>query len=148
MQSERWIEAELARHGFVAADDARAAYRVSIAFDTRPASVGVSEQDCVGSACAGTGAGGLSGGFGTLFGGPRYRHSLTLRFFSNATGAERYTVSAASEDRDPRIVPALPYLVKSALARLPYGGEAGWRVKLRTAADGAPEVVSVKPRQP
>jgi hypothetical protein len=135
---ETLIRAELNKYGFADVNQQRAHYLLSIAYDTRPAAVGVD----------GTPAGDSSF---ALF-GHRYRHSLTLRFFEQTTGHEVYQVSAASQDRDADPLHAIPYLVKSALAQFPYADHPDWRVKLRADSsqdgEGGARVVSVKPVQP
>jgi hypothetical protein len=84
-----------------------------------------------------------------LFGGRVYLHALTLRFFERSSGEEVYRVSAASSDRNADPLHAMPALVKSALAKLPFDAPPDWRVKLRAGKTGeVPEVVSLKPLKP
>jgi hypothetical protein len=151
---------ELAGYGFVeASPDAlpHPRYRVSIAYDTHPVSVSIEERDC-GSAetsaeTSVTDNGTDVAGCAPLEARPavghgRYVHSLTLRFFDWATGKEIYKVTSTERNGDEDAAGTTPYLVKSALAKLPYAGHSDWRVKLREAAagaGGAPEVVSVGP---
>lgn len=140
---ETMLRDELARRGFTDAADQPAQYLLSIAYDTRLASIGVGAKDCAPRDCA---AG--SGAPWSLFGSHAYRHSLTLRFFDRASGEQRYKVSAVSVDRDADPQRAMPALVKSALAKFPFDAPPDWRVKLRADQTGAlPEVVSVKPVQ-
>ncbi|SMG58850.1 hypothetical protein [Paraburkholderia susongensis] len=142
-QTEKLLRDELARHGFVDAEGKPAHYRLSMAYSTRPVSVGVGGKDCEPADCAGA-----SGGLGSLFFGPEYHHALTLRFFDYASGMERYKVSAVFVDRNADPLHALPVLVKTALARLPFDEPADWRVKLSVdQASGTPNVESMKPLQ-
>lgn len=141
---ESLLADELARQGFVAMTGQSARYLLSIAYDTRPATIGVGEKGCTASDCERAPDAPFS-----LFGGPAYRHALTLRFFERASGREIYKVSASSSDRDADPQHAMPALVKSALARFPFDAPPDWRVKLRTdETSGVPKVVSVKPLQP
>lgn len=140
---EALLRDELARHGFTDAAEQPAQYLLSIAYDTRPATIGVGVKDCAPGACELEPDAPFS-----LFGSRAYRHSLTLRFFDRASGEERYKVSAVTVDRDADPLRALPALVKSALAKFPFDAPPDWRVKLRLdEAGAAPDVVSVKPVQ-
>ena len=142
-QVERWLADELAKRGFVAVTAGTARYLLSVAYDTRPATIGVGEKGCTSADCVRPPDTPFS-----LFGGPAYRHSLTLRFFERASGQEVYRVSAVSSDRDADPLHAMPTLVKSALARFPFDAPPDWRVKLRAdESGGVPEVRSVKPLQ-
>nr|WKF61138.1 hypothetical protein HUO10_005665 [Paraburkholderia busanensis] len=144
---EQLLRDELAKQGFTDAGGnsaTSARYLLSIAYDTRLAAVGVDTKNCGAGRCASPPDAPFS-----LFGGPAYRHELTLRFFARASGQEVYKVSAVSADRDADPLRAMPALVKSALAKLPFAMPADWRVKLRTdASSGATDVISVKPLQP
>lgn len=141
---ETLLADELAKQGFVATAGPSARYLLSIAYDTRPASVGVAETGCASGDCGRASAAPFS-----LFGGRAYRHALTLRFFERASGQEIYKVSASSSDRDADSLHAMPTLVKSALARFPFDPPPDWRVKLRAGdTAGVPTVLSVKPLQP
>ncbi|NIE86614.1 DUF4136 domain-containing protein, partial [Burkholderia sp. Tr-860] len=83
------------------------------------------------------------------FAGPVYRHLLTLRFVDSRNGETAYQVTASSRDRQADPLAAMPNLVRSALAKLPYQGGTGWLVRTRPdAAGGMPGVVSVKPAEP
>lgn len=151
------VEAELAKYGFTTADAAHTRYLLSIAYDTRPAAIGVAAGDCAdGEAAAADAASSPDAASSdcrtpgetsfSLFGGTTYRHTLTLRFLERATGREAYKVTSTTRDREADPQHAVPYLVKSALAKFPYADHADWQVKLRTQdASSAPEVVSVKP---
>ncbi|NML30015.1 DUF4136 domain-containing protein [Paraburkholderia antibiotica] len=142
-QAEKLLRDELARYGFVESADKSAHYLVSIAYSTRPASIGVGGEDCAPADCSNTGD-----GFGALLFGRQYQHALTLRFFDYASGAERYKVSAVFVDRDADPLHALPLLAKTALAKLPFDAPADWRVKLSVdKASGEPKVESMKPLQ-
>lgn len=151
---EERVRDELAGYGFVAASPDSAPlphYRLSIAYDTHPVSVGIKEGGCGGSGTNVANKGTDAVGCvplevrPTVGHGP-YLHSLTLRFFDWANGREVYKVSTTERDGDEDATGATPYLVKSALAKFPYAGHPDWRVKLReVGADGAPEVVSVEP---
>jgi hypothetical protein len=142
-QFEALLRDELAKRGFVDTAGKPAHYLLSIAYDTRPATVGVGGKDCAPSDCPKAEA-----PF-SLFGGRAYQHSLTLRFFERTSGEERYKVSAVIADRDADPLHAMPVLVKSALAKFPFDATSNWRVKLQQdKASGVPYVISVKPLQP
>lgn len=142
-QYEALVRAELDKYGFSDTPGQGAHYLLSIAYDTRLATIGVETGDCTSDNCGGPARASFS-----WFGRRSYRHALTLRFFDKATGHELYKVSAASEDHDAEPLHAIPYLVKSALAQFPFDGGPDWRVKLSTdEAGGAPRVVSVRPLQ-
>ena len=143
-QFETMLRDELAKNGFTDSAAKSAHYLLSIAYDTRPAAIGVGATDCAPGACERSPAPPFS-----LFGGRAYQHGLTLRFFEQSSGQEVYKVSAASSDRDPDPLHAMPLLVKSALAKFPFDAPPDWRVKLRAdQAGGVPAVVSLKPLQP
>ncbi|HYS64680.1 MAG TPA: DUF4136 domain-containing protein [Paraburkholderia sp.] len=143
-QFETAVRDELAKNGFVDMTGKPAHYLLSIAYDTRPAAIGAGVKDCAAGDC-----GRQSEPPFSLFGGRAYRHSLTLRFFERTSGQEVYKVSAMSSDRDGDALHAMPALVKSALAKLPFDAPPDWQVKLRTdKTSGALNVVSVKPVQP
>jgi hypothetical protein len=142
-QFEALLRDELAKRGFVDTAGKSAHYRLSIAYDTRPATVTVGGKDCTPGDCHKAEA-----PF-SLFGGRAYQHSLTLRFFERTSGEERYKVSAVIADRDADPLHAMPVLVKSALAKLPFDAPSDWRVKLQQdKASGVPKVISVQPLQP
>jgi hypothetical protein len=143
-QFENLLVDELAQQGFVETEGRAARYLLSVAYDTRPATIGVGERDCASGDCARTPDTPFS-----LFGGPAYRHALTLRLFERTSGQEVYKVSAVSSDHDADPLHAMPALVKSALARFPFDAPPDWRVKLHADdTGGAPTVLSVKPLQP
>jgi hypothetical protein len=143
-QFETMLRDELTKNGFTDTAGKSAHYLLSIAYDTRPATVGVNVKDCAPGACERAPEAPFA-----LFGGRAYQHSLTLRFFEQASGQEVYSVKAASSDRDADPLHAMPALVKSALAKFPFEAPSDWRVKLRTdQASGTPNVVSLKPVQP
>ncbi|MFM0165314.1 MAG: DUF4136 domain-containing protein [Paraburkholderia sp.] len=143
-QFETMLRDELAKNGFTDTAGKSAHYLLSIAYDTRPAVIGVGAKDCAPGACDRSPEAPFA-----LFGGRAYRHALTLRFFDRSSGQEVYKVSAASSDRDADPLHAMPALVKSALAKFPFDAPPDWRVKLRTEeTGGVPDVVSVKPLQP
>ncbi|MFT4070147.1 DUF4136 domain-containing protein [Paraburkholderia sp.] len=142
-QAEKLLRDELAEHGFVDTTGKPAHYLLSIAYSTRPASIGIGGKDCAPADC-GQGRDGL----GALLFGREYQHALTLRFFEYASGAERYKVSAVFVDRDGDPMHAIPLLVKTALARLPFDEPADWRVKFSIdKASGVPNVESMQPLQ-
>jgi hypothetical protein len=142
-QAEKLLRDELAQHGFADAAGKPAHYLLSVAYSTRPASIGIGGSECAPADCARG-----SDGLGALLFGREYQHALTLRFFDYASGAERYKVSAVFVDRDADPVHALPLLVKTALARLPFDEPADWRVKLSLdKSSGVPNVESMKPLQ-
>lgn len=139
-QYEALVRDELANYGLVDRSADHASYLVSLAYDTRPAGVGVSTADC-GNACDAAAGSGFS-----LF-GREYQHSMTVRLFEAASGKEVYKVTAMSRDRDADTAHPVPWLVKSAFAQFPFAQYGAWRVKLRPAkADDKhePEVVKVK----
>jgi hypothetical protein len=143
-QYEAMVRAELDKYGFADTQGQGARYLLSIAYDTRLATIGVAAADCTGGTCGGSAPASFS-----WFGRRTYQHALTLRFFDKTNGHELYKVSATSEDHDAEPLHAIAYLVKSALAQFPFDGHPDWRVKLRTdEAGGAPRVISVKPLQP
>lgn len=148
------VAAELAKYGFTTADAAHTRYLLSIAYDTRPAAIGVAAGECAdGDAAAASAASPDCRTPGetsfSLFGGTTYRHTLTLRFLERTTGREAYKVTSTTRDREADPQHAVPYLVKSALAKFPYADHPDWQVKLRTQdASSAPDVVSVKPVDP
>jgi hypothetical protein len=143
-QFETMLRDELAKNGFVDTAGKPAHYLLSIAYDTRPATVGVGTKDCAPGVCERSPEPPFA-----LFGGRAYQHSLTLRFFDRSSGQEVYKVSAASSDRDADPLHAMPVLVKSALARFPFDAPQDWRVKLRMEkTGGVPGVVSLKPVPP
>ncbi|MBC8720670.1 DUF4136 domain-containing protein [Paraburkholderia sp. 31.1] len=142
-QVEKLLRDELAKHGFVDTAGKPAHYLLSIAYSTRPASIGIGGEDCAPADC---GAG--SDGPGALLFGRKYQHALTLRFFDYASGAERYKVGAVFMDRDADPLHALPLLVKTALAKLPFDAPVDWRVKLSIdKTSGVPNVDSMEPLQ-
>ena len=142
-QFEALLRDELAKRGIVDTAGKSAHYLLSIAYDTRPGTVGVGGKDCAPSDCHK-----VEAPF-SLFGGPVYQHSLTLRFFERTSGEERYKVSAVIADRDADPLHAMPVLVKSALAKFPFDAPPDWRVKLQQdKTSGVPNVISVKPLQP
>lgn len=143
-QYETLVRAELEKYGFSDTPGQDGHYLLSIAYDTRLAMIGVAAGDCTGDNCGGTAPASFS-----WFARRSYQHALTLRFFDKQDGRELYKVSATSEDHDAEPLHAIPYLVKSALAKFPFDGHPDWRVKLRAdEAGGAPRVVSVEPLQP
>ena len=143
-QFETMLRDELAKNGFTDSAARSAHYLLSIAYDTRPAAIGVGSKDCAPGVCERSPEPPFA-----LFGGRAYQHALTLRFFEQSSGQEVYKVSAASSDRDPDPLHAMPLLVKSALAKFPFDAPPDWRVKLRAdQAGGVPAVVSLKPLQP
>jgi len=145
---EALVRDKFAQYAFIETTASSAHYLVSLAFDTRPAAVGVaaaSDADPVTSAGASNSSG--------------YRHTLTLRFFDRTSNREIYKVTAISHDSHADSLQAVPYLAESALARLPYvssvssvpsGGDGAWRVKLHKidagAANAIPAVVKIEPR--
>ncbi|RZF24767.1 DUF4136 domain-containing protein [Paraburkholderia sp. UYCP14C] len=142
-QAEKLLRDELSKDGFVDTAGKPAHYLLSIAYSTRPASIGIGGEECAPPDC---GAG--SDGPAALLFGREYQHALTLRFFDYASGTERYKVSAVFLDRHADPLRALPLLVKAALAKLPFDAPADWRVKLSIdKASGAPNVESMKPLQ-
>src|SRR5690349_6568561 len=74
-QYEALIHSELGNYGLVDRSAERASYMLSLAYDTRPAAVGVIQGDCADSACNGVAKPGFP------FFGREYQHSMTLRLF-------------------------------------------------------------------
>jgi Domain of unknown function (DUF4136) len=139
---ETLVRSELGRYGLVDAEAGRARYVLSIAYNTRAASVAVDADDCKGSSCRNP------GGARFLWFGHAWRHSMTLRFFDPASGDEVYKVSATSLDGDADPQHAIPYLVKGALARLPFSQHRRWRVNQTTGHGKTPQMLSVEPVGP
>ncbi len=152
--AEPLLRAGLAKRGFEESAPEAARYLVSVSSATRPAGVSFVEGDCRGG-CEPAAAPALP-----WFGHP-YVHTLTLRFFALPEGREVYKVSAVKRDRNADAQQALPYLVTSALARLPdenktpanadvtTAGAQHWRVKLDAGDSGAaPAVRSIQPITP
>jgi hypothetical protein len=72
-----------------------------------------------------------------------------MRFFERKSGQEVYKVTVTKSDRDADPLHAVPYLVKSALARMPYAGNRDWRVTFGNVETGrAPGIESVSPVTP
>ncbi|KVD36625.1 hypothetical protein WS61_26035 [Burkholderia sp. ABCPW 11] len=144
-QIESLVRDELARRGFDAQPLKDARYRLSIAYATQPAAVATSADRCGAASSACVTVDGPAP-FALPFAGKVYRHVLTLRFVDAQSGADVYRVSASLRDRDPGTQQAAPALVKSTLAKLPFGDGGGWLVKTKKDdAGGMPGVVSVKP---
>lgn len=144
-QVEALVRNELVQRGFAEAPAGQARYRLTIAYVTQPASVSVAARGCDGKQASCAVVDGPAP-FALPFAGMVYRHALTLRFVDRKTGAEAYRVSAAVQDRDPGALAAVPTLVRSALARVPFAGAGGWFVETKKDdAGGLPGVVSVKP---
>lgn len=145
-----FVTQALARRGFATAPVQTAHYRVSLAYDTHVAAVRVTRADCAesGATCDAAEKDDGIDAPAAWFGSRAYVHSLTLRFFDRTTGREVYKVRAAKRDGDAEPDRAMPYLVESALARVPFTGERDWEVKLRGGDAGAgatPDVVAVEP---
>ena len=142
----------LAAYGFAAAPETVARYRLALSADSRPERVSVAD-----GACAREGRCEAAPPAPLHWPGRKYyRHSLTLRFFDRASGQEVYKTSAALVDSQPALEPAVPGLVASALARLPFpaADAARWRVTLREPSGGtgtgtgspqAVEIIAVPP---
>ncbi|NTZ10680.1 DUF4136 domain-containing protein [Burkholderia metallica] len=144
-QIETLVRDELARRGFDAQPLKDARYRLSIAYATQPAVVAASADRCGAASSACVTVDGPAP-VALPFMGRVYRHVLTLRFVDAQSGADVYRVSASLRDRDPGTQQAAPALVKSALAKVPFGDGSGWLVKTKKDdAGGMPGVVSVKP---
>ncbi|WP_175820004.1 DUF4136 domain-containing protein [Burkholderia sp. BCC0419] len=144
-QIETLVRDELARRGFDAQPLKDARYRLSIAYATQPAAVAASADRCGAASSACVTVDGPAP-VALPFMGRVYRHVLTLRFVDAQSGADVYRVSASLRDRDPGTQQAAPALVKSALAKVPFGDGSGWLVKTKKDdAGGMPGVVSVKP---
>jgi len=144
-QIEALVRDELARRGFDAQPLKDARYRLSVAYATQPAAVAASADQCGAASSACVTVDGPAP-LALPFMGRMYRHVLTLRFVDAKSGADVYRVSASLRDRDPDTQQAAPALVKSALAKVPFGDGSGWFVKTKKDdAGGMPGVVSVKP---
>ncbi|AIO41384.1 hypothetical protein DM40_2064 [Burkholderia cenocepacia] len=144
-QIETLVRDELAHRGFDAQPAQAARYRLSIAYATQPASVAATAEQCGAASSACVTVDGPAP-LALPFTGTVYRHVLTLRFVDAKSGADVYRVSASLRDRDAGTRQAAPTLVKSVLAKLPFGPGDGWLVKTKKDDAGAmPGVVSVKP---
>ncbi|WP_321951373.1 DUF4136 domain-containing protein [Burkholderia cenocepacia] len=144
-QIETLVRDELARRGFDAQPLKDARYRLSIAYATQPAAVAAIAERCGAASSACVTVDGPAP-LALPFMGRVYRHVLTLRFVDAKSGADVYRVSASLRDRDPGTQQAALALVKSALAKVPFGDGSGWLVKTKKDdAGGMPGVVSVKP---
>ncbi|WP_085489712.1 DUF4136 domain-containing protein [Paraburkholderia susongensis] len=134
---ESLVDTELSKYGFALTLADRGSYIVSLAYDTRYANVLIDagDRDC-------SSAPGVEQHVGTNFlGRPIYSHSLTVRFFERFTGREVYGATSTVEDTNPEATAAIPYLVKSALARLPYRNGENWKVMFdRRIAGEVPQV--------
>jgi hypothetical protein len=139
------VERALASYGFAAAPEANARYRLVLSADSRPERVRVADGPCAREGRCDTSAPVPLHWPGRTY----YRHSLTLRFFDRASGQEAYKASAALVDSQSTLGPAVPGLVASALARLPFPAtdSARWRVTLRepSAGTGSAQAVEVVP---
>lgn len=136
---ETAVRNALAQHGFEAAPDEQARYRVSLAYETHPDSIALLEgNNCVEKGdCREPPRSWLF-----LWPGQKaFVHSLTLRFFDRVSGHEVYKVVASSRDRCADAGRAMPYLIESVFARMPYPGHGNWRVKLRPGKDGTMPVI-------
>ncbi|CAN7561308.1 DUF4136 domain-containing protein [Trinickia sp. LjRoot230] len=136
---EAAVRQALAQRGFEAAPEAQARYRVSLAYETHPNSIALLE----GNHCAENGDC-REPPRSWLFlwpGQKAFVHSLTLRFFDRASGHEVYKVVASSRDRYADVGRAMPYLIESVFARMPYPGQGNWRVKLHPGKDGTTPVI-------
>jgi hypothetical protein len=140
---EALVRSELGRHGLVDTAAAQARYVLSIAYDTRPASVAVGTEDCAAASCRNADSARF------LWFDRSWRHTLTLRFLDPANGVEVYKVSATKRDGVADVQRAAPYLVKSALAQLPFVQHRRWRMELQPTAapDESPVLLSVEPVQ-
>ncbi|HEM7810679.1 DUF4136 domain-containing protein [Burkholderia multivorans] len=144
-QIEMRVREALARRGFDVQPAQAARYRLSIAYATQPAAVAASAEQCGGASSACVTVDGPAP-LALPFVGRVYRHVLTLRFVDAKSGADVYRVSAALRDREPGVQHAVPALVTSALAKLPFDAGGGWLVETKKDDAGAmPGVVSVKP---
>jgi hypothetical protein len=143
---EALLREGLAQRGFQQDASNAARYLVSAAWASRPADVTVATGDCKGGCNPAEGP-------SLPWFGHRYVHTLTLRFFALPDGHETYKVSAEKRDRNADAQQALPYLVASALAKMPYAGAPQWRVKMKDLAPASaqgsaaamPAVISVTP---
>lgn len=143
---EALLREGLAQRGFRQDASGATRYLVSAAWASRPADVTVATGDCKGGCIPAEGP-------SLPWFGHRYVHTLTLRFFMLPDGREAYKVSAEKRDRNADAQQALPYLVASALAKMPYAGAPQWRVKMKDVApagaqggaQAVPEVTSVTP---
>jgi hypothetical protein len=139
---EALVRGELDRYGLVDTSAGQARYVLSIAYDTRPASVAVEADDCAGASCHDTDSGRCFWLYRS------WRHTLTLRFLDPSSGDEVYKVSAMNRDGDADPHHAIPYLVKGALAQLPFTQHRRWRVNRTSAQGDTPRLLSVEPVGP
>ncbi|CDN59867.1 hypothetical protein I35_1344 [Burkholderia cenocepacia H111] len=135
-QIETLVRDELARRGFDAQPLKDARYRLSIAYATQPAAVAAIAERCGAASSACVTVDGPAP-LALPFMGRVYRHVLTLRFVDAKSGADVYRVSASLRDRDPGTQQAAPALVKSALAKVPFGDGSGWLVKTKKTTRAA-----------
>jgi hypothetical protein len=141
-QYEALVGAALAKHGFTVAREDEARYRVSLAYETHGQRTSVARG--ASGACHTSDQCGCAGNGGQddipVFSWPwqhTFVHSVTVRFFERSSGTEIYKVCAVSLNHDPAPQRAMPYLVESALSRLPYPGTGRWLVTLEPASDVA-----------
>jgi hypothetical protein len=140
---ERWVGAELARHGFTPAAPDAARYLVSLRYSLGHRTM-VLAQPVYYDPWPGPywGGGPLGwGGFGP-FGGPPgpmgyvdrpyelFTHELTVRIVERAGGNEVYKVSAVNSGAEPSLLRAMPYLIRSAFAAFPMANGTVQQVRL------------------
>lgn len=140
---ERAVHRRLDEQGFTEARVGHARYVVSMSYDTRPASVtlrsaGSGGMDATAKAAVETPSGWCLA--------TRYRHSLTLRFFDRDSGTEAYSVTALAWDCHADAISTWPYLVESAVGKLPYADGSDWRVTFaRSRENGTlPGIISTE----
>ncbi|CAB3753539.1 hypothetical protein LMG29739_01758 [Paraburkholderia solisilvae] len=125
---ERALRRELDARGFTDGQSGHARYIVSMSYDTRPASILLRSGETGETGGIGATATSTAGTQSGWCAATRYRHSLTLRFFDRDSGMEAYSVTALAWDCHADTVSAWPYLVESALGKLPYADASDWQV--------------------
>ncbi|WP_455288978.1 DUF4136 domain-containing protein [Cupriavidus necator] len=142
-QHEALVSHEMAKFSYAEAPLNIAHYRVSIAYETRPTVVNVSGKVSAGAVvneqCSRPNS--LLHVFRDV-----YRHALTLRFFDRKSGREPYKVTATRCDHDADPTRAMPYLVSTALARIPFRDYQDWQViwHLEDRREGS-RIVTIRP---
>jgi len=118
---ENWLVPALAAKGLHRAPLSDAAYLLSVAYATRPQTVGIRAECAVGldSACTEPAVP------QAWFGAKRFVHALTIQFVDRTSGAVRYQVLASQVNDNPDGAPILHALTICALMDFPL--ESGTR---------------------
>jgi hypothetical protein len=138
-QYENLLDTRLKQLGLSRQSADHARYLLSVAYDTRLATVAVIDGNCQPAHCDMP-----DNTCSFLHFGRRWEHSLTLRFFDAAGGGEIYKVVASRRDGEADAQRSAPYLVESALAKVPFTANGIFQVKVSANKKGtAPKVLSV-----